>query len=174
MNYEFLIMNYPPSPLLSHFTKICNPVADFFAYLCTRMQKKLHLFSLWAATLLMLLTTVVTHHHHEDFVCIASDAPSACTGDAESEGATHAEHRHTDRETCRIHQLHHFIISKSQQKSEDSHATHLSPSILFAMPQHPAVLPQTANDTPCRHFLQPMLPQGASHALSKRGPPSVG
>lgn len=173
MNYEFLIMNYPPSPFLSHFTKFCNRVAEFFVYLCTRMQKKLHLFSLWAATLLMLLTTVVTHHHHEDFVCIASDAPSACTGDAESEGATHAEHRHTDRETCRIHQLHHFIISKSQQKSEDSHATHLSPSILFAMPQHPAVLPQTANDTPCRHFLQPMLPQGAPHALSKRGPPRV-
>ena len=150
MNYEFLIMNYPPSPLLSHFTKFCNPVADFFAYLCTRMQKKLHLFSLWAATLLMLLTTVVTHHHHEDFVCIASDAPSACTGDAESEGATHAEHRHTDRETCRIHQLHHFIISKSQQKSEDGHAA--APRRTAADRQRHSLPALPATDAPARRI----------------------
>ena len=122
----------------------------------------------------MLLTTVVTHHHHEDFVCIAPDAPSVCTGDAESEGASHAEHRHTDKETCRIHQLHHFIISKSQQKSEKCLNTQLSPSTLFATVQHLVVLPQLSTDAPRWHLLLPMLPQGTSHALSKRGPPSVG
>ena len=136
------------------------------------MLYKLKLYSLWAATIVMLLATVVTHHHHSDMVCIAADAPTACTGDAESEGTEHAAHHAADTETCRIHQLQHFIISKGTAAERCAAHSPLPPHTAFAAAtaQLPAVT-GTVRKAAAWRRRSTALTEGAHQCVMRRGPP---
>ena len=86
------------------------------------MHKRFSLISVWVATCLMLLSTVVMHHHHYERTCIVVEH---CETEASGESGTEAEeghsHQETDREPCRIHQLHRFIINTSTTRDIRRH-----------------------------------------------------
>ena len=86
------------------------------------MKNRLSLFCIWAATLMMLLSTVVMHHHHYERICVAVEmcVTPGSVGDIEAE----PEESHSHQESggsCRIHQLHKFIINSGVAKSIRHH-----------------------------------------------------
>lgn len=79
-------------------------------------KKKLYLFSLFVATLSVLLSTVVMHHHHMGRICMVVER---CQQDGNFNDE-HTEHHEKEADSCRVHQLHHFVtgckIMKGIQK----------------------------------------------------------
>ena len=79
-------------------------------------KKKLYLFSLFVATMSVLLSTVVMHHHHMGRICMVVER---CQQDGNFNDE-HTEHHEKEADSCRVHQLHHFVtgckIMKGIQK----------------------------------------------------------
>ena len=86
------------------------------------MTNRLSIFCTWLATCMMLLSTVVMHHHHYERVCVAFELCQHDTdGGIEAEPEESHSHEESDRGSCRVHQLHKFIINKSVAKSIRHH-----------------------------------------------------
>ena len=79
-------------------------------------KKKLYLFSLFVATMSVLLSMVVMHHHHMGRICMVVER---CQQDGNFNDE-HTEHHEKEADSCRVHQLHHFVtgckIMKGIQK----------------------------------------------------------
>lgn len=73
---------------------------------------------------MMLLSTVVMHHHHYERVCVTFEMCSHDTsGNIEAEAEESHSHQESDRGSCRVHQLHKFIINSSVAKNIRHHIT---------------------------------------------------
>ena len=139
------------------------------------MPKRLYTLCLWTATLIMLLSTVVMHHHHYERVCIAvehcaDDEPAPPCGDMPEaeEGHSHGE---TDRGSCRIHQLHSFIINKNAIKSIRRHTLDGTMPLAATLPCL-ASLPRTCGSMSATWQHIAASPVGAAtKPISRRGPP---
>lgn len=79
-------------------------------------KKKLYLFSLLVATMSVLLSTVMMHHHHMGRICMVVER---CQQDGNLNDE-HTEHHENENDSCRVHQMYHFVtngkILKSIQK----------------------------------------------------------
>lgn len=139
------------------------------------MRNAVSIVCLWTATLMMMLSTIVVHHHHYERVCIVMEhcaddghaSPHGDTPEAE-EGHSHGE---ADKGSCRIHQLHKFIINKSTVKNIRHHIlggiTALAPTLACSAPQPTrggmvSTMWQHIAASPCDAALRP---------ISRRGPP---
>ena len=69
---------------------------------------------------MVLLSTVVMHHHHNERICVAFEMCVHGT-DADIEAEGEANHSHRENGSCRIHQLHKFIINSSVAKNLRRH-----------------------------------------------------
>lgn len=88
----------------------------------TIMTHRLSIFCTWLATCMMLLSTVVMHHHHYERVCVAFEmCQHGADSDIEAEPEESHSHEETDRGSCRVHQLHKFIINKSVARNISHH-----------------------------------------------------
>lgn len=144
------------------------------------MRKTISLISIWVATCLMLLSTIVMHHHHYESVCIVvehcQDDAASSSADTYSQNANEAEeghsHQESDRGSCRLHQLHRFIINA--KVSNDIHR-HIIGGMMLAttLPLHMGHLPfgSSYTITKWQHTTTP-LHDVALCSLSRRGPPS--
>lgn len=135
------------------------------------MTRRLYILATWIATCMVVLSTMVMHHHHYERVCITM---SACHhNNAGGEGTeinaetTHTHHEH-DGSTCRVQQLHKFIVSKGATTSAPQHIGNgcmpAVATIYFA-----SALP-SANSTHCWHPATPLSSRVAQH-ITRRGPP---
>ena len=136
------------------------------------MKRSLAIFSMWAATIVVLLSTVVMHHHHYERVCVALEvgihgAPS----DIEAEPESTHNHQESDRGSCRVHQLHAFIVGHGVSKAVCRAAVKGSAARAAQLPDA-AVLPVGSGRiaTAWRHSAT-LLPKAWLRAMSRRGPP---
>lgn len=70
-------------------------------------KKKLYLFSLLVATMSVLLSTVVMHHHHMGRICMVVER---CQQDGNLNDE-HTEHHENENDSCRVHQMYHFVTN---------------------------------------------------------------
>ncbi len=133
------------------------------------MRKSLPIFAIWIATTMVLLSTVVMHHHHNERICVAFEMCVHGT-DADIEAEGEANHSHRENGSCRIHQLHKFIINSSVAKNL---RRHIADGNMLA-----AILPSDCiTDTDSRkdinnwHYEAPHMAATVPPSLSRRGPP---
>ena len=136
------------------------------------MKRSLAIFSVWAATMIVLLSTVVMHHHHYEQICVALEIGTHGTSaDIEAEPETTHSHQESDRGSCRVHQLHTFIVSHGVAKTVRRDAA-VSGSAHAALLPDVALLPVGSGRivTAWQHTAT-LLPEAWLWAMSRRGPP---
>lgn len=134
------------------------------------MHKRFSLISVWVATCLMLLSTIVMHHHHYERVCIVIEH---CDADVSTESCNETEeghsHQEADRGSCRVHQLHRFIINASTARDLHRHVT--DGMTLAGIPSCCAfTLSQPIDDVTWHHSTMP-IGNRALCSILRRGPP---
>lgn len=135
------------------------------------MKKRLSIISLWTATLMVLLSTVVMHHHHYERVCVALELCSHATGDTEAEQEESHSHQETDRGSCRVHQLHKFIINSGMTKNIRRHIIEGNHFVVLQLPDA-QLLPVSSSRIVAewQHTATP-LSLRVLQSLRRRGPP---
>lgn len=120
---------------------------------------------------MVLLSTVVMHHHHYQRVCVALQlCQHGTAGDIEAEPEESHSHQETDSGSCRIHQLHKFIVNQNSAKQQRHHSyanTLLAALCTRDTPQHDSCGMTAAH---WQHRREP-LQQCALSDISRRGPP---
>ena len=132
------------------------------------MQKRiLYIFCLWIATMSIMLSTVMIHHHHKGRICMVEEQ---CEQDGNINDE-HTEHHEKEADSCRVHQLHHFVtgckIMKGIQKLlfDGNHLLSMLSSEYLFIPTSSLISvrwQQFAASLPCVD----------ETAISRRGPPS--
>lgn len=134
------------------------------------MHKRLSLISVWVATCLMLLSTVVMHHHHYERACIVAEHCEAdASGESEPEAEEGHSHQETDRESCRMHQLHRFIINDATARDI---RRHIADGVTLAATLNESATCPTSSSIAVRwiHTTTP-TDNGALYSIFRRGPP---
>lgn len=140
------------------------------------MRSRFSIISLWIAAMMLLLSTVVVHHHHYERICIAieeciHDLPIT-GGDAEAnELMAEESHTHQESGSCRIHQLHKFIVSSGVAKyvHKEIRSGH---TFAYAILPDVAWLPDASGNIVAiwQHHATP-LSLRVLYSLARRGPP---
>ena len=112
-------------------------------------KKKLYLFSLLVATMSVLLSTVMMHHHHMGRICMVVER---CQQDGNLNDE-HTEHHENENDSCRVHQMYHFVTNGK-----------LSSEYLF--------IPTSSIISVRWQQFAASLPCVDETAISRRGPPS--
>ena len=136
------------------------------------MKRSLAIFSMWAATIMVLLSTVVMHHHHYEQICVALEIGThGAADDIEAEPETTHSHQESDRGSCRVHQLHTFIVSHGVAKTM-CRAAVMGGAARSAQLPDVALLPVGSGRiaTAWQHTAT-LLPEAWLRAMSRRGPP---
>lgn len=134
------------------------------------MKQRLSLLCTWTATLLLLMSTVVMHHHHYERVCVALQlCQHGTAGDIEAEPEESHSHHETDSGSCRIHQLHKFIVNQGIAKQHQYSNTAAKPAALYAHAMSQCVC-CGCTTVDWQHRREP-LPLCALSDISRRGPP---
>lgn len=126
---------------------------------------------------MLLLSTVVAHHHHYERVCIAFEECSHELPIGTSDAADSAEalaregHTHQESSSCRVHQLHEFIVSSGVVKNVRQHVADGHIFVAAVLPTT-LLLPMTSATIVAnwQHHATP-LSLRASRTLVRRGPP---
>ena len=149
-------------------TRLQHIIRNFAAL----MTRRLPIFATWMATCMVLLSTVVMHHHHYERICVALEM---CVHDADSDIEAEPEdchsHQESDRETCRVHQLHKFIINASVAKNIHHHIIDGNSSATATLPDAQTLCPTVSIVAADWQHTASTLWLRALTALKRRGPP---
>ena len=138
----------------------------------TVMTNRLSILCTWMATFMMLLSTVVMHHHHYDRVCVTFEqCQHGADCDIEAETEENHSHQESDRGSCRVHQLHKFIINASVAKNIRHHITDDNTFVAATLPAARILCTTVSNITADWQHTASTLRLRALTALKRRGPP---
>ncbi len=135
------------------------------------MTNRLSIFCTWMATLMVLLSTVVMHHHHYERVCVAFELCQHGADDIEAELGKSHSHQESDRGSCRVHQLHKFIINASVAKNIRHHIIDGNSLIAAILPDVRTLRPTASIVAADWQHTASTLRLRTLKALSRRGPP---
>ena len=119
---------------------------------------------------MMLLSTIVMHHHHYERVCVAFELCQHGDDNGAEPEESHF-HQESDRGSCRVHQLHKFIINASVAKSIRHHITDGSHFVAAALPGAPVFCAPVSVTVADWQHTASTLRLRALTALKRRGPP---
>lgn len=121
---------------------------------------------------MMLLSTVVMHHHHYERVCVTFEMCAHNTsGNIEAEPEESHSHQENDRGSCRVHQLHKFIINASVAKSIRHHIIDGNHFAIATLPDAHLLCPTVSIVAAGWQHTVSTLWLWVLTALKRRGPP---
>lgn len=122
------------------------------------------------ATFMMLLSTIVMHHHHYERVCVAFEQ---CQHGADNHTGAEENHSHheSDRGSCRVHQLHKFIINAGVARNIHHHIIGGNSFVAATLPDAPFLCESVSLVAADWQHTASTLRLRALTALSRRGPP---
>ena len=119
---------------------------------------------------MMLLSTIVMHHHHYERVCVAFELCQHGDDNGAEPEESHF-HQESDRGSCRVHQLHKFIINASVAKNIRHHITDGNSFVAAILPDARHLRPTASIVAADWQHTASTLHLRALTALSRRGPP---
>ena len=159
-------------PLFSFSTTFATRLQIILRTFAATMNNRLSILFTWMATCMMLLSTVVMHHHHYERVCVAFElCQHAADSDIEAEPEESHSHQESDRGSCRVHQLHKFIINASVAKNIRHHIADGNHFVAAIMPDARLLCtPASLTAADWQHTASTLRLRTLT-ALKRRGPP---